>query len=77
MSSRQEKVAFAHGVLAALAHIASRDDEVCWQEIVAANGGYDYLRGVSKRAGNIDFDGFKRYKKSVPWHVPTAQRSGE
>lgn len=47
----------------AMAVIASFDDEVQWREIVRACGGYDYLRAISKRAGNLRIDGFTRYQK--------------
>lgn len=58
--------AFAHGVCAALAVVAHCDDETVWREIVRANGGYTYLRGVSQRAGNLRMDGFTRYKPERP-----------
>jgi hypothetical protein len=60
---RRRTTAFAEGVCAALAVIAHFDDEVQWREIVRDCGGYDYLRGVSKRAGNLRMDGFTRYRK--------------
>lgn len=64
LNQRQYHVAFCHGVLAALAVLAYGDHESQWREIVAANGGYDYLRGVSKRAGNLASDGFTRYRRN-------------
>jgi hypothetical protein len=66
MARTAYRVAFAHGVCAALAVLAHGDDETRWREIVAANGGYDYLRGVSKRAGNLASDGFTRYERQQP-----------
>lgn len=64
LARRKYRVAFCHGVLAALAVLAYRDDETAWREIVAANGGYDCLCDVSKRAGNLDSDGFARYRRN-------------
>ena len=54
---------FAAGVNSALAVIAAHDQEVVWREVVASCGGYDYLRGVSKRAGCLRIDGFTQYRK--------------
>lgn len=54
---------FAQGVCAALAVIRGHDQEVVWREVVQANGGYEYLRGVSKRGGNLRIDGFAKYKQ--------------
>ena len=63
MKSNERSVAFAEGFCAALSVIAAHDAEVIWREAVKSNGGYDYLRGISKRAGNLSFDGFTRYKR--------------
>lgn len=60
--SRREE-AWARGVCAALAVIAQFDHEACWREVVAANGGHDYLRGISQRGGNLRIDGFTHYAK--------------
>jgi hypothetical protein len=58
----RRSIAFAQGVCAALAVVAHSGDEVLWMEIVRANGGYDYLHGISKRGGNLRADGFTRYR---------------
>lgn len=56
---------FHFGVLAAMAVVAGMDEETVWREIVRSNGGYDYLRGLSKRAGNLRMDGFTRYRRDA------------
>jgi hypothetical protein len=65
LEQSRKRVEFAQGVCAALAVIASHDAEVVWREVVIANGGYDYLHGVSRRSGNLRIDGFARYRKDL------------
>lgn len=62
---RKPKEEFYSGVLCAMAVIRAFDAETEWRKIARDCGGYDYLRRLSKKNGNLDIDGFTRYRREA------------